>query len=233
MFQREAHQVVLSVLQALRADALRSCGFLFGGGTRIVLDLGEYRVSRDIDFLCSDPQGYANLRFEAARHGYPALFNVGGLKQLEFPREMRLDQYGIRFTAVSGTVNLGIELIREARIGLDPGLRPPWSPVDSLSIPDCYTEKLLANSDRWADRQILSRDLVDLALLRIHCGPIPEVSWRKVESAYKSAGAADLRKAITFFEQNEGYRQRVFQSLEIWDPGDLLRGVALLREETI
>lgn len=231
MFRREAHQAVLAVLQAFRADVLRSCGFLFGGGTRIVLDLGEYRVSMDVIFLCSDPRGYADLRFEATRHGYPALFTAAGLEQLRFPREMRLDQYGIRFTAVCGDAALGIELIREARIELDPGIRPEWSPVDALTIPDCYAEKLLANSDRWADRQILSRDLVDLAALRAHRGPIPAAAWTKVEAAYKAAGGTDLRKAITFFEGDEEYRQRVSQGLEVRELGDLMRGVSLLRAE--
>jgi len=166
MFEREAHRVGLSILGLLRADVLQCCRFLFGGGTRIVLELGEYRESRGSDFLCSDAQGYADLRFEASRHGYPALFTAEGLESLQFPREMRIDQYGIRFTGILESTALRIELIREARIELDPGERPAWSPVDCLSIPDCYAEKLLANSDRWADRQILSRDLMDLAALR-------------------------------------------------------------------
>ena len=63
MFAREAHRAVLEILGTLRADVLHRCRFLFGGGTRIVLQLGEYRESKDIDFLCSDPEGYADLRF--------------------------------------------------------------------------------------------------------------------------------------------------------------------------
>jgi hypothetical protein len=102
MFARETHRVVLAVLGLLRADVLQRCRFLFGGGTRIVLELGEYRESKDIDFLCSDPEGYAELRFDASRHGYPALFTAEGLECLQFPREMRIDQYGLRFTGVLG-----------------------------------------------------------------------------------------------------------------------------------
>jgi len=231
MFVRDVHRTVLAVLQMLRADVLRRCHFLFGGGTRIVLDLGEYRVSKDIDFLCSDPQGYADLRFEASRHGYPALFTTEGIDQLQFPREMRIDQYGIRFTVMSGGSTVGIELIREARIELDPGVRPPWSPVDCLSLPDCYAEKLLANSDRWADRQILSRDLIDLAALRAHCGPVPEAAWRKVEAAYRSAAEVDLLKALDLLRGDASHRQRAFQGLEVGDPGDLLKGMELLDRE--
>ena len=228
MFAREAHRVVQEILGLLRADVLRRCRFLFGGGTRIVLDLGEYRESKDIDFLCSDPQGYSDLRFDASRQGYPALFTAEGLERLELPREMRIDQYGIRFTVVLGTTALRIELIREARIDLGPGELPSWSPVDCLSIPDCYAEKLLANSDRWADRQILSRDLMDLAALRARNGPIPDAAWRKVEAAYRSAPAEDLRKALDLVNGNPEYRQRCWQGLEVQDPAPLLTGLHLL-----
>jgi nucleotidyltransferase AbiEii toxin of type IV toxin-antitoxin system len=228
MFAREAHRVVQAILGLLRADVLRHCGFLFGGGTRIVLDLGEYRESKDIDFLCSDPQGYSDLRFDVSRQGYPALFTAEGLERLELPREIRIDQYGIRFAVALGTTALRIELIREARIDLGPGERPPWSPVDCLSIPDCYAEKLLANSDRWADRQILSRDLMDLAALRARCGPIPDSAWSKVEAAYKSAPAEDLRKALDLINGNPEYRQRCWQGLEVQDADPLLMGLQLL-----
>ncbi len=231
MFEREGHRVVLTVLQALRADVLRACKFFFGGGTRIVLDLDEYRESKDIDFLCSNPQGYADLRFEASRHGYPALFTSEGLERLQFPREMRIDQYGIRFTTTSGEMPLRVELIREARIALDAGEQPSWSPVDCLSLPDCYAEKLLANSDRWADRQILSRDLVDLAALRAHRGPIPAAAWRKVEEAYKAAASEDLRKAIALFTENAEYQQRCFLGLEVRQSELLQQGMELLRQE--
>ena len=231
MFAREAHRVVQTVLGWMRADVLRRCRFLFGGGTRIVLELGEYRQSRDIDFLCSDPEGYADLRFEASRQGYPALFTAEGLERLRFPREMRIDQYGLRFTGVLGTTALRIELIREARIDLGPGDCPAWSPVDCLSIPDCYAEKLLANSDRWADRQFLSRDLLDLAALRAQCGPIPDAAWKKVEAAYKSAPAEDLRKALALVDGNPEYQRRCWEGLEVEDPSGLLRGLELLRRE--
>jgi len=45
MFRRESHRSVLAVLGFLQAGKLSACKALFGGGTRIVLDLGEYRGS--------------------------------------------------------------------------------------------------------------------------------------------------------------------------------------------
>jgi hypothetical protein len=123
-----------------------------------------------------------------------------------------------------------VELIREARIDLDPA-RPDWSPVDCLTVPDCYAEKILANSDRWADRQFLSRDLIDLAALRSQLGPIPEEVWNKVERAYKTAGRDDLLKAIEAFNGDGSYQQRCFQGLHLDDPARVLEGVDQLRQD--
>lgn len=231
MFRRETHRNVVSVLGYLRAEKLSSSRVLFGGGTRIVLDLGEFRESEDIDFLCSDPEGFADFRYSAATGGFGALFTNAGLHELRFPREMRIDQYGIRFPVFYEGRTLKLEIIREARIALDPATRPGWSPVDCLSIPDCYAEKLLANSDRWADRQILSRDLIDLAALRPQFGPIPQESWKKAETAYRSAARDDLRKALGLLLGNAEHRQRCFQGLHIDDPEPLLEGAAqILRD---
>ena len=78
MFERPAHQDVQVILEAFDAERLAGSGFLFGGGTRLVLDLGEYRESYDIDFLYSDPQGYGDLRLKAATDSYGALFIRAG-----------------------------------------------------------------------------------------------------------------------------------------------------------
>jgi hypothetical protein len=221
---------VLAVLRAFDSDRLARCQFYFGGGTRIVLDLDEYRLSRDVDFLCSSADGYSELRFAAAKEGYAALLPGAEREGLRFPREMRTDQYGIRFPVeIEGQV-LRVELIREARIGLDPGTRPPWSPVDCLSLADCYAEKLLASSDRWADRQVLSRDLIDLGALRERIGPIPEGAWRKAEATYRTVVRTDLRKALDLLA-DEDYRRRCFEGLHVEDAEPILAGLARLRTD--
>ena len=231
MFERPEHRLVWAVLQGLRAAKLSEHGLIFGGGTRIVLELGEYRVSKDIDFVCSRPDGYAELRLAAKRRSFDALFTAEGQARLKFPREIRVDQYGIRFAVGDGEDLLRVELIREARIDLDPGERPAWSPVDCLSIADCYAEKLLANSDRWGDRQVHSRDLIDLAILRAKLGPIPESAWRKTERAYKSAPRTDLAKALAAFQEDEPYQRRCFDGLGVVAVPEILSGLARLGED--
>ena len=48
--RRERHRDVLRVLGAIDDEQLRVHHCLFGGGTRLALDLDEFRVSADIDF---------------------------------------------------------------------------------------------------------------------------------------------------------------------------------------
>ncbi len=231
MFRREQHRNVLALLSAFDSQKLARSKFLFAGGTRIVLELDEYRESHDVDFLCSDPDGYAELRFEAAKGGYPYLFDQNAGVNLGFPREMRIDQYGIRFPVVIAGDVIRVELIREARIELDAGTKPAWSPVDCLSLPDCYAEKLLANSDRWADRQVLSRDLIDLGALRYRIGPIPAETWRKVEAAYRTAARDDLAKALSGFGQDPQYQRRCFEGLQIKETQEIMEGLSLLIQD--
>lgn len=231
MFRRERHRTVQALLEAFDASLLARCQFLFGGGTRIVLELDEYRESLDVDFLCSTAEGYAELRFQASSRGYDSLFKADARRDLHLPREMRIDQYGIRFPVEIEGSTIRVELIREARIGLDAGVRPEWSPVDCLSIADCYAEKLLANSDRWADRQVFSRDLIDLGALRWKIGPVPDCAWAKVEPAYKAAAQDDLRKASVTFLGDAAHQRRCFEGLRIDEPDPILGGLETLLQD--
>jgi hypothetical protein len=53
MFERPHHQRIATLLQAFDADLLLQANCYFAGGTAIVLSLGEYRESLDVDFLCA------------------------------------------------------------------------------------------------------------------------------------------------------------------------------------
>ena len=52
--RRPWHRLVWRVLESLNGNLLASTACYFGGGTRIALELGEFRESVDIDFLCSE-----------------------------------------------------------------------------------------------------------------------------------------------------------------------------------
>jgi len=228
MFRREIFRTMARVLDALDAEALARTSFRFGGGTCLSLGHGEYRVSRDLDFVCSDPRGYADLRSSVRDRGYDALFPAPPPAGLAFPRDIRVDQYGLRFPVVVDGTSIRVELIREARITLGAAGQAGWTALPVLSITDAFAEKLLANSDRWADRDDLSRDLLDLAVLRLAHGPIPAEAWSAADEAYRSAPREDLQKAAERFLQDESYQRRCFAGLDVEGGEDVLRGVRAL-----
>ena len=78
---------------------------------------------------------------------------------------MRIDQYGIRTRLLVGGTPLKFEIIREGRIPLEkPGITDVV--MGLATVTDLVAMKLLANSDRWADPTVFSRDIIDLAMIQ-------------------------------------------------------------------
>jgi hypothetical protein len=176
---RPRHATVVAALRALDRDFLEQCQCWFGGGTRIVLELGEYRESEDIDFLCSHPAGYRALRSTVSER---SLGRVAA-RPLALAREVRADRYGIRTVLDVDAAPLKFEIVLEGRIDLA-GARAGPLGVPCLSHSDCFAEKLLANADRWNDDAVLSRDIIDLSFMI--------EGWDKAEAI---AGASRARDA--------------------------------------
>lgn len=194
MFERPHRQHIAAVLEQLNSDLLCECRCLFGGGTAIALAFGEYRESFNIEFMCDDKDGYRRLR---------SLIDEGGLAwafspEVRIEREPRVDQYGIR-SAISkgGARPIKFEIVFESRITLDPPkaeerICGAWRLTDV----DLVASKLMANADRWRDDSVMSRDLIDLAMM----GASPEViaaGRGKAELAYGSSIERSFDKAKT------------------------------------
>lgn len=191
MFKRAHHQRVATLLGALDAELLARAECFFGGGTAIVLLLGEYRESVDADFLCSSQEGYRLLREAVFHHGLAGLLRAP-VKEL---RDVRADQYGIRtFVEIDGAP-IKLEFVREARIPLEGDMDPALG-VPVLSRSDLYAEKLLANADRGGSRVTFDRDLIDLSMLISHSGPIPPPAWQKVRAAYGDTAEQALLRGV-------------------------------------
>ena len=169
-------------------DLLMTCACWFGGGTEIILDLGEYRLSKDIDFLCSDADGYRRMRSLMVSQGPSALFE--GVVRTE--RAFKSDQYGIRGIVSVQDIPLRFEIVREGRIALE-GQSDRALGVPRLVIADRITEKMLANADRCQDRSTAYRDAIDLGMLALHRGPFPDTALAKAELAYGDDVIAKLR----------------------------------------
>ena len=195
MFEREHHRRIATVLESLDADALACNACLFGGGTATALRYGEYRESFDIDFLVSNRDGYRQLRQRlTGPQGMLAVVKPGhGLQQT---REMRADQYGIRTLLRVEGVDIKFEIVLEGRIELEaPGAKDRICGVATLTPLDMVTAKLLALCDRWRDDAVLSRDLIDLAMMT----PPKKLLHKaidKAKAAYGNSVETDLSKAI-------------------------------------
>lgn len=179
MFERPHHQRIGALLTLLDGELLGNCACLFAGGTAIALQLDEFRRSDDIDFLCASADGYRALRERVYGSGMAALARG----ELSVVRDVRADQYGIR--AVLGTPEWPVkfEVVREGRVTLDAG-DGRLAGVTLLCRSDLYTQKLLANADRGLDSSTLHRDLIDLAMMRLRWGPVPEAALAKARGAY-------------------------------------------------
>jgi hypothetical protein len=223
-FQIGHHQLIYRVLEQLNRDFLGECRAYFGGGTLLALDMGEYRTSNDVDFICPFGADYRKLR--------NAIFDRSPRILLQDNSDLKIerftaDQYGVRMSIVVDGIPIKTEIIAEARFELEPPRQPSWSPVMCLSITDCFTSKLLANADRYADASVYSRDLIDLAFLRNHQS-IPAISIDKAEAAYRVM--IPLKKAVTKFQLDPELRFRCYENLTIADidRDQLIDGIDLL-----
>lgn len=195
MFERPHHRRIATVLEALDADALAANACLFGGGTAMALRFGEYRESVDIDFLVSRIDGYRHLRQRlTGPDGLHAITRAG--HTLSQTREVRADQYGIRTMLQVDGADIKFEIVLEGRFDLEaPGPDDQLCGVATLTPLDMATSKLLANSDRWRDDAVMSRDLIDLAMMA-PTKVLMKQALAKARGAYGDSVATDLARAV-------------------------------------
>lgn len=180
MYNHPHHQQIEKILSGMNLSILEDCQLWFGGGTCIVMQNEEYRKSVDVDFLCSETDGYRNLRQEVFDHGLRRIFS----SDVSFLREHRADQYGVRgVISIDGETPIKFEFVREARIDL----ASEWVfdiPVKCVSRSDLFVEKLLANADRGMDSATLHRDILDFLVMKNRWGGVPLESLEKATQAY-------------------------------------------------
>jgi hypothetical protein len=218
LFNRPHHQRIARLLEALKSPLLRERGCLFGGGTAIALKFGEYRESVDVDFLVSGIGNYRDLR--GALTGAEGLRAITreGVALLEPASGLRADQYGIRTRVLVDGQPIKFEIVFEARISLEPpGDSDEICGVATLTPLDMATSKLLANSDRWSDDGVFSRDLIDLAMMQPSLGLLRR-AVAKAQEPYGAAVLRDLERAIDRMQSRTGWLERCMQALGMTDP---------------
>lgn len=222
-FQRPHHLQIGKILASLDGRLLREHQCYFGSGTAIALRFGEYRESVDIDFLVSDLPSYRQLRqLLTGPQGLAALIRPDA-EAIRQSRDIRADQYGIRTAvALPAGVPIKFEIVLEARIRLDAPAPPDEvCGIASLTPRDMAASKLLANSDRWADDSVFSRDLIDLAMMKPSL-PLLRAAVHKAEQAYGEAILRDLAKAISQLHTRDGRLSRCMTAMRIDVPKALL-----------
>ena len=220
--ERARHQRVLELLSMLSDEFLEETACYFGGGTRIVLELHEYRESLDIDFLCSDQQGYRELRNQVTSNSLGRIF----AKPPSLTREVKADLYGIRTYIDIDSHPIKFEIIREARIDLK------GTSIAGISIPcldqSCsFAEKLLANTDRGLDKSTRSRDLIDLAFMaKFWNTQIMAKGLEQADAAYGPSVLRSLNSTIAAFHGT--YKKQCLADLDIGDRRTLEQGLVQL-----
>jgi hypothetical protein len=167
----------------------------------------------DIDFLVSDKLGYQKIRELLTREGTKAITRRG--MSIDTAREFRADQYGIRTMLLVGEVEIKFEIVFEARIQLEAPLeKSKICGISTLTSLDMGATKLLANSDRWSDDAVNSRDLIDLAMIGFSKSELA-MAVEKSSGAYGDSITRDLIKAIGALEQRKGRLEKCMEALKI------------------
>ena len=214
------------MLEGLDAALLLKHRCLFGGGTAIALAHGEYRESVDVDFICASVDGYRELRHLVNQAGLESLFRA----PLPLLRPPRIDQYGIRAALGVEQVPVKFEIVFEGRVALsDPAESDRLCGVWTLTHADRVATKLMANSDRWADDAVMSRDLIDLAMLS-DTGELPAEGVAKARRAYGDSVVTDLDKARTHLLERTGRLKACMKAMGMAMPvAELRRRIERLR----
>lgn len=221
-FKRQHHRDIAFVLASLDADLFQNFGCYFGGDTAIALLMGEYRESVDMDFLVSNTDGYKRLRQLVKGDGGLADLFKANRDSIQFG-PLRVDQYGIRTQLVlRDAVLIKLEIVNEGRIELEePRRKDAICGVKTLSRLDMAASKLLANSDRWADRGVYSRDLIDLAMLDLKRAEL-QAAITKSEGAYGVSITADLSKALDYLLGTNNRLEECMSAMKIELPKAVL-----------
>lgn len=218
MFERPHHRRIATLLEALDGHVLLAHHCLFGGGTAMALRFGEYRESVDVDLLVSELDHYRSLRNELTGARGLAAITRAGAPPLQPLAELRADQYGIRTRIAVDGQPVKLEIVLEGRIAFEPpGAGDIVCGVATMTPLDLATGKLLANSDRWPDDGVFSRDLIDLAMMRPPLALLRS-AVAKAEGAYGQAILRDLGRAIAKMQSRTGWLERCMDAMDMEGP---------------
>ncbi|WP_084309200.1 nucleotidyl transferase AbiEii/AbiGii toxin family protein [Vibrio halioticoli] len=190
-YKLQHHQIIESALNNFDADFFCTNNIIFGGGTRIALELDEYRESVDIDFLCPNKSSYRSVRGSVDNTQLNQLVNT----EFEYVREIRSDRDAVRTVIKHASENIKLEFVSFADYDLSFEYDKEKFAVPFLDKQSCFYTKLLANSDRKLQEPY--KDIFDILAMYRAWGSIPEKAIESAEEYYsKRAIIPDLIKAL-------------------------------------
>ena len=177
--KHDHHKEIVKILSMLNSPFLDQEGIIFAGGTRIALELNEFRLSDDIDFFCINPEAFAVVREEIQSNGDMGKLGKGVLPLL---REPRYTQLSIQMVIKTNKDPIKLEFIRSDDLSVTK------SPIQTLPVPHtdrqtCYTNKLMALANRFNDEPY--KDFFDLLAMKHTWGDIPYTSLTDAANHYR------------------------------------------------
>ncbi|HAS8353620.1 TPA: hypothetical protein I7721_21310 [Vibrio vulnificus] len=202
------HNVIRSVLKNFNADFFFENSILFGGGTRIALEIDEYRESIDIDFLCPNKLSYRAVREQVTSNSLGNLVK----KDFEYPRDIRFDRYGVRTFIKEQDTSIKLEIVSFDNYDLVADDRDLF-PLPFLDQESCFYTKLLANSDRCMSGQC--KDIFDILAMYWKWGDLPERSIINAEKHYGSSVLSQLVCSLQDILNNKEHYNSLAESMLI------------------
>lgn len=179
-FKRPRHRLIQAALGRFDSGFLTQNRIYFGGGTRISMELDEYRESVHIDFLCPDKAAYRAVRESVTNVSLGRLV----VEEFDYLRDIRFDRYGVRTFLDWQGERIKLEII-SCDDYLIEGAELAGIPVPVVDHTACFTTKLLANADRSLSPPY--KDILDLLMMQVSWGDIPEQAWFAARQQYGRA----------------------------------------------
>lgn len=208
MYKIEHHNKIFNTLNNFNVQFLLENNIYFGGGTRIALELGEFRESIDIDLLCPTIESYRAVRNTVLSNSLGNLVN----NEFNYLREISFDRYAVRsFIDVDGTP-IKIEIVSFDRYQLS-GHYDKRFPIPYLDKESCFYTKLLANADRA--KLPPYKDIIDILFMVYHWGDIPESSLINAKLIYGDEVIRKLNDAVYDIQNNKDKYLKELKKLSI------------------
>lgn len=212
-FNRPHHQKIDELLHCFDPDFLRQNNILFGGGTRISIELNEFRESVDIDLFCIGQNAYRAARSSVNNISFGQLLKQGCELERYAGREIRADRDAIRAILVGSEQPIKLEIINFSNSRLLPEESNPIFPIACVSRVGCFATKLTANADRYKNHR---KDILDLCMMRNEWGDIPRSAWEIACEEYgESTIYLALKSALRNLHGNANALKEAVDSLKI------------------